>query len=344
MPRTTRHAHKRLPTNQSALFGIKSFKRLAKILRTPEELLNKIGSATDNYMEFDLAGRWIETPKPVLKRIQVRIAYLLGQIETPEYLHSGVKKRSYITNAAGHSADLSTIKVDLKKFFPSARSAEVFRFLTEDLKWAPDVAGLGTKLLTIHGHLPTGGNVSPLLSFWAYKPLFDEVDRLSTENNCHFSLYVDDMSLSGEFASRKLMHTVRTSIGQHRLQAHKFHHFQKGQPKVITGVAQTTSGQKLPIKRQELIRKAELELRAATDDAEKIAILRPLIGRLCEAVEVDPASWKNKAAEHIQAARIIDRRRLRRGSFTPATLEIAEDSSVSQMHSAPWETPEPADQ
>ena len=119
---------KRVPLNQSALFRIRSFKRLSLILRKSGEELERLAASSDNYMEYDKGGRWIEAPKPHLKKVQERFAGLLAQIETPEYLHSAVRKRSYVSNAAGHTADRSTVKVDIKKFYRSARSAEVYAF------------------------------------------------------------------------------------------------------------------------------------------------------------------------------------------------------------------------
>jgi len=142
---------------------------------------------------------------------------LLSQIETPEYLHSAVKGRSYITNAYDHGASVGAIKLDVQKFYPNARSAEVFRFLCEELLWRRDVAGLGKALLTCRGHLPTGGNASPLLSFWAYKPMFDALAQLAELNGCVFTVYVDDMTMTGQLACRRLLHQARQILGLWRL-------------------------------------------------------------------------------------------------------------------------------
>jgi len=74
---------------------------------------------------------------------------------------------------------IACIKLDIRKFFPSSSSHYVQRFFEEVLEYPPDVASRARRLLTYDGHLPTGGNASTILSFWAYKPLFDEIDALA---------------------------------------------------------------------------------------------------------------------------------------------------------------------
>lgn len=333
------NSDKRVPLKGCALYGVRSPRRLSYIMCADIGLMYHIAQSQKNYLEFDMKGRWIENPKPALKRIQARFAFLLAQIETPEYLHSAVKGRSYITNASKHKAVHGAIKTDVRKFYPSARASFVNRFLVEELCWAKDVAWLMTNLLTLRGHLPTGGNASPILSYWAYKPMFDEVARLAEEHGCVFTLYVDDMTLSGEFANRRLIHEARKVVGRFGLQAHKSHFFEPGRPRVITGVAQTRSGRKLPLRRQKLIRDGELQLRAASSDEERLAILRPLLGRIFEAVEIDGGTWRGRAAELSRLKNGIERKRLSQPAVTPRdpSVELIEDDGTP-----PWDDPRPS--
>ena len=287
--------HLRYPLKDSCLYKIATRRKLAAALRVDLTFANAQTRFATPYREFDLKGRWIEDPKPGLKQIHSRFAYLLSCIETPTYLHSAVKERSYVTNAVGHDATTATGKLDVKKFFPSARSVDVYRFFNSVLEWPVDVAALGTALFTWRGHLPTGGNASPILSFWAYKPMFDEIAVLAANNNCLFSLYVDDMTLTGSLATRKLLHQARKIVGAHQLRAHKFHNFGPREPRVVTGVAKTVEGTRLPYRRQKLIAQAQLALKTAQTDQDKLAAFRPLVGRLCEAVQVDPPTWRPHA-------------------------------------------------
>ena len=298
--------HKRVPLRGSALFRLTSPRRLANILMvTPTTLERLVRWGDQNYLVRPLAQvegkapRMIEEPKPQLKLIHQRFARLLAQIETPDYLHSGVKGRSYITNANAHAADKACIKLDIKKFFPSSSSHYVQRYFEDVLEYPPDVAARAKQLLTYDGHLPTGGNASTILSFWAYKPMFDEIAALAEELDCEFTVYVDDMSITGVFANRKCQQAARKIIAQYGLKAHKAKSFSPGQPRVLTGIAKTRRGREVPHRRAKGIAALEQEEAAASTAEDKLKVLPCLIGKLSEAAIVDP-SWTGRkdAAVH----------------------------------------------
>src|SRR6266481_1867235 len=155
--KTVNDQHKFYPLNQSPFYKIKSPAQLADILATNRNTMLRIASGLSNYIQFENhQGRDIQWPKPTLRRIHKRAANLLGRIETPNFLHSAKKGRSYITNADQHSPSLPSVKVDIRKFFQSVRVPAVFHFFKDKMLYAPDVAGLLTRLVTIDGHLPTG--------------------------------------------------------------------------------------------------------------------------------------------------------------------------------------------
>lgn len=301
--------HKRVSLRGSALFKITSPARLAKVLCiSPERLAYLLSNPSENYSVWDREeggkSRTIEEPKALLKAVHVRVARLLAQIETPDYLHSGIKKRSYITNAAKHGAADAGVKLDVKKFFPSARAAAVYHFFQDIMEYPADIASRMTKLLTHDGHLPTGGNASCILSFWAYKPMFDEIAAVAQAKGCIFTLYVDDMTLTGKFATRAMQQEARQIIGRYRLRAHKAKVFSPKQPRVVTGVAVTTRGREVPNRRAKAIKDMTAEIDSA-DQEGKLALLPRLVGRVCEAAEVDP-SWN-----HQKVAAVSMRRSLR---------------------------------
>lgn len=306
------NTHKRVPVRASALFRLTSPRRLAEKLLVPRSALERLVNAgDDNYLVRPdrKSGRIIEEPKPQLKLIHQRFARLLAQIETPDYLHSGVKGRSYITNANAHTADQPCIKLDIKKFFPSSSSHYVHRFFEDVLEYPPDVAFRAKQLLTYDGHLPTGGNASTILSFWAYKPMFDEIAALAKEHQCAFTLYVDDMSITGLFANRMCQQAARKIIARYALRAHKAKAFSPGQPRVLTGIAKTRRGREIPHRRAKSIALLEQEEAAASTAAEKLKLLPTLIGKLSEAAVVDPAWTPRKSA-------VIHRRRILKASHS----------------------------
>lgn len=309
---TSEMAHKRVSLRGSALFKLTSPERLADILCiTPADLDRLVRRGDGNYAVWvnKESGRRIEEPKPDLKALHARIARLLAQIETPEYLHSGIKKRSYVTNAAGHSVQGGAIKLDVKKFFPSARAVQVHEFFVTMMEYPIDVASRMTTLLTIDGHLPTGGNASSILSFWAYKPMFDELAELAEAHGCKFTVYVDDITMSGKGATRSLQQKARKIIGRYHLKAHKNKVFSPRQPRVVTGVAITARGQELPNRRAMAIAKTSAEIAGAETDQQRLDLLPSLVGRVSEAAEIDPA-WKSPKAA-VVAMRQEIRRRMR---------------------------------
>ncbi|HAW36766.1 MAG TPA: hypothetical protein DCX71_11890 [Erythrobacter sp.] len=299
------NTHKRVPLKGSALFRLTSPRRLAEMLLVPRATLERLVEAgDDNYLVRPdrKSGRIIEEPKPQLKLIHQRFARLLAQIETPDYLHSGVKGRSYITNANAHGADDACVKLDIKKFFPSSSSHHVQRFFEDVLEYPPDVASRAKQLLTHDGHLPTGGNASPILSFWAYKPMFDEIDTLARENDCEFTLYVDDMSITGVFANRKFQQAARKIIARYGLRAHKAKTFSPNQPRVLTGIAKTRRGREVPHRRAKGIAQLEQQEAEAETTADKLRVMPSLIGKLSEAAIVDP-SWTARKNAAVQRRR-----------------------------------------
>lgn len=317
---------KRVPIKASALFRLTSPRRLAEKLLVPRSTLERlVGFGDDNYLVRPdrKSGRIIEEPKPQLKFIQQRFARLLAQIETPDYLHSGVKGRSYITNANSHEADRACVTLDIKKFFPSSSSHYVQRFFEDLLEYPADVASRARQLLTCGGHLPTGGNASTILSFWAYKPMFDEIDAKARAHESDFTLYVDDMSITGVFANRKFQQAARKIIASYGLRAHKAKTFSPGQPRVLTGIAKTRCGRELPHRRAKGIAELELMEALAPTAAAKLNLLPSLIGKLSEASIVDP-SWTPKkvaAVKRRQRLKVFAGSRYRNGSAVLQTTK-----------------------
>jgi hypothetical protein len=268
----------------------------------------KLLAASENYIRFEtVTGREIQWPKPLLRKVHKRVAVLLSRLQTPEFLHSAVTGRSYISNANKHTAEQPTVKVDLKKFFPSVRAAAVFHFFRDRMLCEADVAAVLTKLLTVDGHLPTGSSVSPVLSYFAYSDMFSEIEAIAARRGCTMTLYVDDMTFTGPGANCGLIHEVRQIARRYRQWAHKTQVFRARQPKVITGVAITKVGPKLPNRRQKAIAD-DLELLAKKlSDSERLAITRRAASRMHEAAQVD-AAWRSRAIVAVAQLNSLERR------------------------------------
>jgi hypothetical protein len=281
--------------NQSLLYNITSPEKLAAILRLSSVQTEMLLSRSENYIRFIANGdRDIQWPKPLLRAAHKRVAVLLSRIETPDFLHSAVRGRSYISNAQPHRADQPTVKIDLRKFFPSVRAPAIFHYFRDTMHCAGDAAGIMTKLLTVDGHLPTGSSVSPILSYFAYEKMFCEMRGIAFQRDCVMTCYVDDMTFTGRGATRELIYEVTKIAKRYRQWTHKTKIFRAGQPKVITGVAVTQSGARLPNKRQKAIAE-DLSLHAATQDEEmRTLIARRVVSRMYEAAQIEPI-WRKRA-------------------------------------------------
>jgi hypothetical protein len=305
-----------LKLSECWLYAIVSPADLARRLSTPRHKLtvdDLISLARDagNYRLFAIKNdvgksRAIQWPKRRLQRIHARIHILLSRVEVPKYLYSAVRGRSYISNAAAHNPSMPTVKLDVKKFFPSVSRAVIFNFFEGPLKCRRDVAGLLADILTFDAHLPTGSAASPIIAYYSFKPMFDEIDRFSQSQALTMTCYVDDMALSGVQANKSILHEVKSIITRHGLRSHKAHAFTASQPKIVTGVCNTTTGPRVPNKLHLKIKKGFDSLSAAQTPIEKEKILRPLLGRLEAAGQIDPA-FKARAKTVRQAHRADSR-------------------------------------
>lgn len=256
--------------------------------------LRELAVDEGNYQLFDHVNekgkaRAIQWPKRRLQKIHARVHTLLSRVAVPTYLHSAVEGKSYISNAAAHKAAVSLVKIDIKKFFPSVSRAAVFKFFVGPLRCRPDVAGLLADILTYSAHLPTGGAASPILAYYSFKEMFDEIDRLARSRDVVMTCYVDDMALSGHHANKGLLHEIQQIIARYDLKSHKAHRFSASSPKVVTGVCITADGLRVPNKLHLKIKTGFDNLSAVTTIREQVKVLGPLIGRMEAASQIDPA-------------------------------------------------------
>jgi RNA-directed DNA polymerase len=135
--------------------------------------------------------------------------------------------------------------------------------------------------------------------------MFDEIAALARELGCEFSLYVDDMSITGVFASRKCQQAARRIIARYGLRAHKAKAFAPGQPRILTGIAKTQRGREIPHRRAKSIAQLEHAEAVALTPSEKLKVLPSLIGKLSEASIVDQ-SWTGR-----KNAAVLRRRKLK---------------------------------
>lgn len=231
---------KRYPLEQSPLFKLKSKKKLADLLELDAKTIVNLSADKGNFRIFTIEkngkSRQVQVPKPILERIHKRMFKLLQRIETPEYLHSGVKKRSHITNAKAHEKSSSLVKIDIKKYYPSTKRESVYQFFQRHLLCSPDVSKILTDLSCVNGHIPTGSSLSQILAFFASLPMFERINELSLSNQVTFTVYVDDLTFSGETVAGEFIWQVKKVIHSYGYNYHKEFSSPPDKTKLVTGV------------------------------------------------------------------------------------------------------------
>jgi RNA-directed DNA polymerase len=295
---TAKRQQRPLQISECWLFAIDSKVDLARRLSTEGFKitvadLDRMSADAGNFKLFSIRqgnkDRPVQEPKRDLQKIHSRIHELLARVQVPDYLHSAVKGKSYLTNARAHDLEAPTIKIDIKKFFPSVPRRAIFRFCEQTLRCRRDVAGILADLLTFNARLATGSSASPILAYYAFKSMFDALAELAENHGLKMTCYVDDITMSGAKAGRSILYKTHQIISKYGLKSHKMKAFPSNTPKIITGVCNAPAGERVPNKLHFKIKVGFNQLRNARTDKEEGKILGSLLGRLEAARQIDPA-------------------------------------------------------
>lgn len=280
------------PIERSPLYGITSIHNLADVLQIRVGRLRNLDYLTAQFKEGVTARngkeRKTETPVRSMRRVHNRVQGILSRIQTPEYLHSGKRKRSYLTNANSHEGQAQTFQVDIAKFYPSCTWHQVYLCFAKRFGCASDVAGIMATLLTYNDHIPTGSPNSSLLAYFVQKEMFDALDRLADQRSLRMSVLQDDVTFSGKKIDENFRARVRQTIRQHELtpKRSKQRYSHGGMKPEITGVVMTPTGPKAPWSRHRALRRAIDAFDAAEGEKEIRSTYQRAMGRLTEIEQV----------------------------------------------------------
>lgn len=283
----SRRARKTYPIHQSPLYKLRGKGQFSKLLGIEWDLVDKIITDENYRVWANEFGREIQAPISKLEKLHRRLGKLLSHIELPEYVYSQ-RGRSYSDNARVHVNTYPLIKTDIHKFFPSTTWHMVYRAFTEDFQCAADVANKLTNICCYkQSHVPTGSTISGRISFFAAKHMFDEIALLAESQGCVMSLYVDDITLSGEKATKKLLGEVRKIIHRHGYKAkdRKSSTYSPYSAKPVTGTIIAGDTLRLPNDRHRKILETRKQLASASGD-NKDDLIKSLRGRLQEAKQI----------------------------------------------------------
>ncbi len=270
------------PLDQSRLFMLRTRGKLAKLLRITPSELRALELATEQYREFErpkkngIGYRHVENPCRELKRAQARIARALGGITPPDFLFCPVKRRCYVTNAAAHRNNRVIQCLDIQKFFPNTPQQRVFWFFRKVMHCNRDMAGLLAKLACYQGYLPTGSPLSPIMAYFAFYDLWAEIATFCKERGYTFTVYIDDVTVSGPRVPRADMWEIRQMIHRRGLIAHKAKTY-VDRPAEITGVILREGKLEAPFRQHQKKHEAKALL-LATVDAERNALIGRIAG------------------------------------------------------------------
>lgn len=196
----------------ASIFPINSVSRLGDLLGLPPNDIKQIAVIAGRYYKpFDIykgtradgsiKWRHIDNPLNELKDLQTRIyRRLLKPLapDLPSYLTGGMPKRSIINNASFHVGQPAIVALDIENCFPSISHKRIYDVWCNDLGCIPEVANYLTKLTTLQTRLPQGSPASPILCNLALRPLADEINTYAVSQGLNFSIYVDDVTVSGD--------------------------------------------------------------------------------------------------------------------------------------------------
>ena len=212
-------------------------------IQVTRELLRKVAAYKD-YKEYTIIQerdngsrkiRRISDPTPELKALQRSIAQILqDQVkEQLPYAHAFIKGRNTLTCVQSHIGKSKVITLDIKDFFPSVPSEEVFficQFLARKLNLESEVWIL-YDLLTLHDRLPQGAPSSPVVSNIAFTRYDEQLALLGA-----YSRYADDLIFSGDINTSRLIDQVQQIIRPFELKADKVKVMNSTERQVALGI------------------------------------------------------------------------------------------------------------
>lgn len=269
-------AKKTYSLHDSPLYKVRTRKKLATVLNDSVDVLQgMIDPSVEHYRYWtedkkDGSKRHLCEPFPGLDKVQSRIAYLLQCIEVPDYVHAPVKGRNYVTNAAKHRGSKKFCLMDIENFYPSCRQEKVFHFFHKRMQCAPDVAAILASLCCDKGALPQGSPCSPILSYWAYSEMWDAIYSIANAAGNVFTLYLDDLTVSGKELSGETVWKIKQQVHKHglRLKAKKTR-WSIERPVNVTGGVIAGTELRLPHKQYLKLLEAETEFESPGGNRKK---------------------------------------------------------------------------
>ncbi|MDO5631629.1 MAG: reverse transcriptase family protein [Paracoccus sp. (in: a-proteobacteria)] len=281
-------AKRKYTLRDSPFFRLRSKSKLARLLLVSPKKLKRLSNLEDGYIKFQKPKkngemRDISAPIAPLKSTQARIAELLSRIAPPDYLFAPVEGRSYVDNAARHIGARSVRLLDIEDFFPNCTIYKVIWFFHSRMECSTDVAVMLARIVTSYGVLPQGSPCSPILAYFTYIDMWEEIDAQVAAAGCTLSVYADDLTVSGDTVPEALIWLLKQSLHRHghRYAPHK-ERARRDRPSEVTGVILTRDGITAPNRQRQKIHAVRDVLRNTKSAEQTKRLEAQLSGRLAQ--------------------------------------------------------------
>lgn len=253
-----------------------------------EDFKNNPMSGYKYFDKIEITNREYFKCLPKTEYIHKRLKKLFDNLIKEDYLKSGIKKQSYISNAKIHLKNNYFFLIDITNFFPSITKKYIKKELILTYKQSNDVAEFISNALTApqkkannQRALVTGSPISQFFSYVINKKMFDELEILAKNYGVKFSLYVDDISFSSnkiishDFL-QKVFYIIKSNgyeISKNKPDKKKFYRGKIGINSIITGIVMSKDGIFIPKLREERIENQIEELKnidSSSDDFKKL--------------------------------------------------------------------------
>ncbi len=229
------------PLERSPLSQKIKWKELAKLMRFKESELKgllkyKQRFVTEREAELNGKKRTLIYPVGRLRTFSERIKLIFERITAPSYVFSPRKGVAQKHNAKAHVNSEQVLKLDIKQFYPSITKNRIISFFKLNMAMYDDVAYKLADLLTSNGKVFFGGPATPVLVRLVCGPMFDEIDRLCKSRDLVFTLWVDNLTISGKSLSGEVIEKVRDIIARYGFKSHEIQQLTTNRYCLVTGL------------------------------------------------------------------------------------------------------------
>ena len=235
---------------------LEQFKSMSTVLDVVQFLsvrVNELDQLVINspYYTFEIPKksggvRIITAPEEALKKVQQTILKQLAEIyPKPSSVYGFVAMDDseelvcpIVANAANHVNKKYILTVDIKHFFESIKTKEVFQLFTNaPFHYSEKIALILTRLTTYDGCLPTGAPTSPMISNFITQPIDKQLEVFALANDCVYTRYADDLTFSCDEAfSDEFLNHLQAIIKPFELNSKKTRIKKKSQQQKVTGI------------------------------------------------------------------------------------------------------------